>query len=285
MKTKMTATLSVFCAVGLSVAGLHATNFVVPTNGATNYGNVGTSYPCLSSSCRRYQQVYAATEFAATQHPQLITAVKFRYRSATSTFYVSGTWMEVRLSTTSRNPDGLSANFADNRGPDETLVYAATNWIVAGSSSLGKFSMGASFSTPFYYDRTRGNLLLEIRMPGNYNLSGYTLDATNGASDSVSRLYASATNAASGTLDTTGAFTQFTFQDVVISNITSVAPSGVVIKWTSISNAQYRLQRSTNLLSGFQDLPSLISGTPPMNTVTNAPSEGNLFFYRIKREQ
>jgi hypothetical protein len=285
MRTQIAKELTVFCCLSLSVAGLYAANYVVPTNLATNYGNVGTSYPCLSYSSSRYQQVYAASEFAAAQNPQLITGIKFRYRSTTSTFYLSQALMEVRLSTTSRTPDGLSAKFADNPGPDETLVFAGTNTIFAGSSSLGKFSLGASFSKPFYYDRTKGNLLLEIRMPGYYRLPNYTLDATDGASDSLSRLYASDTNATSGTLDTTSAITQFTFQDVVISNITSVAPSAAVIKWASITNAQYRLQRSTNLLSAFQDLPSLLLATPPVNTVTDAVSHQTPVFYRIKRER
>ncbi|HOW96807.1 MAG TPA: hypothetical protein P5567_08635 [Kiritimatiellia bacterium] len=271
--------------VSATATGIRAAEYVVPTNGAAAYGNTGTSYPCLSSACRRYQQVYAASEFASAQSPQLITRLGFRYRTATSTFYLSGTWMEVRLSTTSRNPDGLSATFADNPGADETLVYAGTNWQFAGSSALGKFWMDAYFDRPFHYDRTKGNLLVEIRMPGYYNFSGYTLDATNAASDSVSRLYASATNAAAGTLDSVGAITEFTFQDVVLSNISAEAVAGgIVLRHASISNAEYRVQVSTNLAGAFANASAIYTASPPFNVVTQFPGSG-LKFYRVVREK
>lgn len=265
---------------GLPAFGM---NYVIPTNNTVVAGDASQAFPCLSSQCKRYQQVFSASEFGSAQNPQMITRLGFRYRTTTSTFYLSGTWMEVRLSTTSMNPDGLSSTFADNVGSDETLVYAGTNWQFAASSGFMKFWMDASFTTPFFYDATKGNLLIEIRMPSYYNFSGYSLDAVTNTGDSVSRVYANTTNAVTGTADTRGVVTEFTFQDTVLSNITTVVSgSGLALEWLSISNAEYRVQSASTLTGDFVDVSTVITGTPPLNVNTQAPG-GSIQFFRINR--
>ncbi len=46
---------------------------------------------------------------------------------------------------------------------------------------------------------------------------------------------------------------------------------GQVIQWRSSSNRLYTLDRSTNLLSGWQTLSSGLQATPPVNTYTDSP--------------
>lgn len=262
-----------------------ALDYVVPTNGATGYGNATTVNPCLSTASRRYQQVYAASEFQAAQSPQAIRGIRFRIATATGTFYLSGSYMEVRLSTTTRSPDGLSTTFADNVGADETLVYAGTNFQFVGSSSLGRFSISTLFQQPFHYDHALGNLLVEIRMPGSYSFSGYSLDATNATGDAVSRLYANATNALTGAADSAGAITQFVFQDTVLTNLVpEITSDGLVFGFTSVSNARYRLQASTDVTGDFVDVSAVITGRPPINVVTQVPGTATRFF-RVQRIQ
>ncbi|HMP75213.1 MAG TPA: hypothetical protein PKE12_02840 [Kiritimatiellia bacterium] len=262
-----------------------ALDYIVPTNGASAYGNVATTIPCLSTSGRRYQQVFHAGQFAGAQRPQLVRGVRFRLATVSGTSYLAGSPMDVRLSTTSRNPDGLSATFADNPGADETLVYSGTNWQFMTASGLGRFYFSIFFQQPFHYDRSQGNLLLDIRMPGSYSFSGYSFDATNATGDSVSRLYANVTNATSGTADSTGVFAEFVFLDTQLTNVTHATEAQELhLRWLSVSNAEYRVQGAETITGSYANLSSPITGRAPVNVATQALGSAYRFF-RIMREK
>jgi len=68
------------------------------------------------------------------------------------------------------------------------------------------------------------------------------------------------------------------------ANVGSPAP---VITWPSVAGKVYRLERSTNLVTGFNSVVrSNILATPPLNTETDsAPVFGNSRFYRLTVEQ
>jgi hypothetical protein len=64
------------------------------------------------------------------------------------------------------------------------------------------------------------------------------------------------------------------------------ATNGFVVHWPSVAGKFYRLQRATNLLTGFNTLQTNIAATPPTNTVVdtiNLPGEAQ--FYRLELEQ
>jgi len=69
----------------------------------------------------------------------------------------------------------------------------------------------------------------------------------------------------------------------------SVAPhpqGGLEVKWASVAEKSYVLQRSSNLLTGFADVASGQSATPPVNTYRDATASGaGPFFYRLRIEQ
>jgi len=67
----------------------------------------------------------------------------------------------------------------------------------------------------------------------------------------------------------------------------SVGSPGPVVSWPSVAGKVYRLERSTNLLSGFNSVVrSNILATPPLNTETDsAVGFGNSRFYRLTLEQ
>lgn len=69
---------------------------------------------------------------------------------------------EIWISTTSKTSDTLSIVFAENHGTDKTLVHdgALTQRILA-TGTPRDFTDGMRFQTPFYYDPSLGNLLIE----------------------------------------------------------------------------------------------------------------------------
>jgi hypothetical protein len=60
---------------------------------------------------------------------------------------------------------------------------------------------------------------------------------------------------------------------------------GVEVKWSSVADKSYVLQRSSNLLGGFSDVTVPQAATPPVNTYRDATAIGQgPFFYRLRIE-
>jgi hypothetical protein len=69
--------------------------------------------------------------------------------------------------------------------------------------------------------------------------------------------------------------------------MTSVASgtTGIVVRWSSEPGKVYRLNRSTNLVSGFADIVTNIPAIPAMNTETDTTATGKgPYFYRVTVE-
>ena len=69
----------------------------------------------------------------------------------------TGTWT-LSLSTTSKDWNNLSATFASNIGPDNQTVFSGN---LAQSWSFPK-TMTITLTTPFLYDPSKGNLLMDV---------------------------------------------------------------------------------------------------------------------------
>jgi hypothetical protein len=111
-----------------------------------------TSLP-LSQKDTRWQQVYDNTFFGAT--PLKFDSLAFFAPYADTIVYPD---FEIRLSTTVREPGGLSTQFAANIGANETVVFDGP--ISLTSAAFQWLEM--TFTTPFTYDPSAGNLLVEI---------------------------------------------------------------------------------------------------------------------------
>jgi hypothetical protein len=62
--------------------------------------------------------------------------------------------------------------------------------------------------------------------------------------------------------------------------------NGFVVQWPSVAGKFYRVQRATNLLTGFNTLVQTnIAATPPTNTMVDTVIlQGNAQFYRLELE-
>jgi hypothetical protein len=104
-----------------------------------------------------YQQVYGSTNFSG---PITITALEFFHTvdfSGGGTEPQAGSYV-ISLSTTQAAVNGLDAtDLSNNLGPDNTTVYSGD--VPTLSGSVLKFIL----TTPFTYDPSKGNLLLDVQ--------------------------------------------------------------------------------------------------------------------------
>jgi hypothetical protein len=167
---------------------------VAPNDWANAFGDAGNLFPLFSSQPMRYQQVFDASQFSRLNPGGgLINRIAFRGHGPGIPFTANAPQLQVNLSTTSKTPDGLSSTFVENVGPDDTQVFSGPlQTAVTFTGDPTNFEVTLIFTTPFFYDPAKGNLLLDVR-----NLQGSTeappddqeLDGTNADGDSVSRVY------------------------------------------------------------------------------------------------
>jgi hypothetical protein len=222
----MKSLLRLFC-LGIALAGLSspasAQNVVVPNALANVEGNFNNGFPfnltAFGLSSQRYQQVYAANNFSTITSPTLITAISFRPDGSSGTAFGSTLPnIQINLSTTSAAVDALSTTFAANVGGNDTVVFSGP--LSLSSSNIGgpprNFDIVITLQTPFLYDPTAGNLLMDVR---NFSAGTTTFfDAENTPGDAISRVYTFTGNVNSTVADqsnTAGLVTQFTFASSV----------------------------------------------------------------------
>jgi hypothetical protein len=175
----------------------HADSLII---GATNaggnafpFGNNGFSYS------GEYQQVYSGTAFSG---PVDITSIAFSSMNAQN-YSLS---LSLGLSTTSAAVNGLSTNYASNKGTDFTTEFSGVKAVTAlGNNS---FDLVFNLASPFTFDPSKGNLLLDVfdTSDGAANPMFYN----NGTDPNTSRVYNDFGNG-TPTADSTGLETQFTF--------------------------------------------------------------------------
>ena len=169
-------------------------NVVVPNSATSTEGDGENAFPFdIASTGRtdtmRYQQLYDASQFSNFSSGGFITQIIFRPDAfAGGAFAATLPDMQINLSTTSVPDDGLSLVFANNIGPDDTVVFSGP--LPLSSDFTGgvpkDFDIVINLTTPFFYDPSMGNLLLDVRNFG----SGLTtfFDATTRRHDGVSRI-------------------------------------------------------------------------------------------------
>jgi hypothetical protein len=166
----------------------------------------------------RYQQVYGASAFSSVSGLLSINQIAFRVDAGESAFESKLDDVRIDLSTTRRPVDGLSNTFANNIGADNVTVFAGSLSLksVGAVSGLGPFDVAISLSTPFLYDPSAGNLLLDVR-----NFKGGTtrfLDSSSALNDAMSRVYALDVNSATANTEfpSDGLVTRFRFDVVTV---------------------------------------------------------------------
>ena len=165
---------------------------VVPNQCRDQNGYFGGN---LAHAVYRKQQVYAAAHFP----PGPITIHELRYRPAPwmgGPFSNTVPAIEFLLSTTAHPPGDLDTTYANNVGPDETVVFSGplrlSSSFLTLSNGTKTFDIVIPLTTPFVYDPALGHLLVEARVskaaavtyidtinPGDYGESVGDTDLTS----------------------------------------------------------------------------------------------------------
>lgn len=196
---------------------------VVPnaqTNSPGNLQNGGPPVPVPGVS----QMLYSSSQFAG---PISITDISFRAVAGSGPVGIDYGNVSVYLSTSPKSPDGGSANrasetFADNLGPDFTLVFSGNSIILNSPGCSGPgvcpFDLTNHLTKPFLYNPANGNLLLEVVSTGFRDVLGTSaieamqFGPTGGLISEVAAF--GSTTATTGTFFPRGLIAQFAFSDV-----------------------------------------------------------------------
>lgn len=208
------------CLVAALSAHAFGQSVVIPNANATVAGNAASGLPSTPVSAE-FQTVYDPSQFSAG--PIYITGFSFRAAPGTGplNFTVSG---NAYLSTSPHSPNStegplLSTTFANNVGPDNTLVFSGS-FTMSGAGCAGPapcpFANTIVFTTPFLYNPANGSLLIDVQATAASEASGQTdkIDC-NAPGCSIAAINTSplgtptATNVGYG-----GTITQFTYAPV-----------------------------------------------------------------------
>jgi hypothetical protein len=171
----------------------------------------------------------------------------------------------------------LSATFANNPGPDDTVVFNGP--LALSSAAAGNpraFDIVITLTTPYFYNPAAGNLLLDVRNSGG----GLTtqLDAVSAMGDSVSRAAGVPVTASSGdTPDSLGLITKFIFMLTTLSAPT-FPNNQFQITVSQVSNLTYVIQGNTDLsTTNWLDLATNVA---PFTFTDSGASNYSVRFYR-----
>ena len=248
--------------LGLSASTVSADVILVPPELANTSGRLGgvTPFSFPSTNGIRTQVVYDASLFGTLTGPISITAIQFRPIDPVSG--LSGNTLTVsnarlQLSTTARsdeNRNPLTTNFATNLGTDAKTVYSGPLTLTTAgkpTNSLGAFDYVITLQTPFEYDPSKGNLLLDTNVPLGGSVRGNSVfgafarfDTTSRPNDGIYSVFNTATGAATnGTVDTSGPVTQFVYTPVVTTPVPTPASLLLAAAGGAVLLARRRLQR------------------------------------------
>ena len=159
----------------VSVGSLLGSSITVGTdNGGNDFPFGG---PFFSNPGTVYQEAYASTDFSA---PELITGIDFFEQAGFTGSIYSGTYT-LSLSMISASIGSLSTtNLASNLGADNTVF----DTVVLSGTAPSKLTFTG---TPFLYDPSQGNLLLNISITGGSGGKGVAFQDNEGVGTSVAR--------------------------------------------------------------------------------------------------
>jgi hypothetical protein len=238
------------------ITELRAQLVVAPNEMATIDGNSSIVAPAGPGSGIRYMQIFDASQFGSLSGPSLLTQVALRPDTTSSPLGRRTFTYRVYASTTSRSVAGLSTTFADNLGTNNTLVFNGTftqrSENLPGPGDTRQFDILYPFTTPFLYDPSAGNLLLDYQFDAATN-EGAEWDAVTENPTTRGIIGVGSPNARTGQVVAANV-TQFTFAAPALATIRA---SQVEVCWNSQSNltyqVQYRSDLTTNLWTSLVD--------------------------------
>ena len=226
---------------------LRAQVVVVPNAQATIDGNGSSTTPSGPAEVRA-MKIFNAAQFESLSGPSFLTQFAWRPDTIVGQSGPRTVRSRIYASTTTRSVAGLSLTFADNLGPNNTLVFDGTlTWTTAnlpGPGNTRQFDIVFPLTTPFLYDPAAGNLLLDFQLRADG--SAITYDRVSGGSAANQAVAPGSSTAATAQFYFDTQVTQFTFQPQPLVITDAVVAEGD----TGPTNAVFTVQ----LTSPFADV-------------------------------
>lgn len=161
----------------ISFLSMRAEEIVVPADRATQAGNSFSIDPFEAPST--IDSVYGSENFSG---PVLVNGLAFRLDETRGgqSFDTIIPRVTIRMTTYSGTYNSylVGPAYNGNKGLDDTTVFdAAVHWVSTDlpGSAANAFDLKILFSKSFYYDPTKGALLMDIVTSGQFN-SGFAID-------------------------------------------------------------------------------------------------------------
>jgi hypothetical protein len=156
------------------VSPVHAGVVVIPNAQTSTVGNESSGNLAGGPLDIIVQEVFGRSQFPSGD--LLLTQIAWRLKPETGPVEWTATSFDVHMSTTPFAPNTFGGNtlitptFADNIGPDNTLVFSGTGTLFSSPGCTGTdpcpFDIVFPLSTPFLYNRAEGFLLVDFRANG-----------------------------------------------------------------------------------------------------------------------
>jgi hypothetical protein len=249
------AVLLALASIGLASAASAGT-VVVPGQYA-NTEAPSDGLVILRGANHHEQFQFKAASFGSA--PMTISAASFRYDAQVSDFYFPtmdfnfGSDFLVQIGTATNSMANRSTTFAANLGADtETVLSGAQTITMAVDGHAGQtkgFGITFNFLTPFNYDPSKGDLVLDMYLPdvGLYADMDYVPDYVPAASQ-LGVVYAG-DHSATGGVYSGGPVTQFTFAPLVAGGVPEPASWALMIAGLGGVGAALRRRRLSAALA------------------------------------
>ncbi len=227
------------CLLGVSTMAARADLVFAPPAQQTTLGNGQSFSPLsLSGGYSRYQQVYDSSLFGGFGTTESITGIGLRAKQPFLGSFIQGTVsvsnIVITASTTQKNDaGGLDANLNNNVGTGLTTLYSGPLTLTSSTGGAIGFNYLINFQTPFTYNKSAGNLLLEFTIPvgatvttpaGTSGFSEFdTVTDTFPSADGISSAFSTDPSQPVGSNSTTGLATEF-FGTVAVPEPASLSP-------------------------------------------------------------
>lgn len=223
------STMKILGFYGFATAGIllaivtQAQDVIVPGNFASTEGDSNNGYPfnisAFSLTSQRYQQVYNSSLFSSLPAGGVeITGMAFRIDVGTGASFSSTLPdIQIDLSTTATSANTLSSTFASNVGANDTVVVGAGPLALSGTTggTPNPFNIIINFTTPFIYDPSAGNLLMDVH---NFGGGGTTQFDSTDVGTGIARNFTEGSGVGSptadGVINSSGLITEFIYQPV-----------------------------------------------------------------------
>jgi hypothetical protein len=166
----------------LLAGSLQAQVHVVPSSLTNLPGPGSTAWPFGLTGPTRVQNFYGSSE-TGLQGPVLIRSIEVRAEEVVTNGAKSNIALEIEMSTSHVGIGNASTTFANNRGPNHTVVYSRklTSLNSTSPSPVGQWGGAWMFDAPFPYDPAQGNLLVEYDI-SSQSMTPWSMDTTGSLS-------------------------------------------------------------------------------------------------------